>query len=416
MHNIGCFRRFCSVFVFSIVLLGAFPNCLLSREGQASDWLVLKKAIDDFIARPSLENSRRFLKAVPARANRAFLGYREEAFRYLCEGRFLIEHGLKGPERYPLFEYELWAGNPHIIRVALRLHQYAEYPYSSKLCASLSALIRIHPRLFLDALNETKRYLDLSKMSALLSCLPVDLFWTTQAQLHELSMRIQALDSVKVDRLASWRDHCLAILKEQIEEIESVPLLIWPLSEPYEEVPAFVKTAFEEFVKCPSMENSRAFRDSIPLDEQKGVTDKIQYLIFFKGGGAKRSYGYSILEREALTGNEYAAEALFRMHNISPGGIDTLELRVSLSMLIRINPRLFLETLNSHKNVLDSEYVEGLVKILPFQFSENSQLAHEYEMRRKALAGVAVPFLRELREFCLDVLNEAIRLRTKGSR
>ena len=416
MHRNSSLIRFGSIFIVLTAILGILPGCLLRREGRTSNWLVFKKAVDGFIALPSMENSRRLLKALPEKSAGAVLDYQEDAFRYLFEATYLNENGLEGWERFPILEYELWAGNPNIIQLALRLYEYAEYPNSLKLCASISTLIRIHPKPFLDALDEKKQDLEPSMLSYLLTCLPQDYFLTTQAQLQELSMRIKALERVKSDRLAPLRDNCRAILKKQIEEIELAPLLIWPVSEHYEEEPPeSVKTAFEEFVRCPSMGNARAFRDSIPLNEQKGYTDKIQHLIFLGRRRVERSLGYLVLEREAVAGNRYAAEALFRMYNISPGGIDTLELLASLSKLIRINPRLFLETFYSYKDMLDLEWKEGLVRFLPVQFREKRHVIHEYKMRQEALAGVAAPFLREIREYCVGTLGEAIRLRTRRS-
>lgn len=407
------FIRFCSIIVVSTAILVILPGCLLRREGRTPSWPVFKKAVDGFIALPSIENSRRFLKAVPENATGEFLKYQEEAFRYLCEGKFTIEE-LESWERYPVFEYELWAGNQHIARVALRLFNYAKNPYSSKLGASISTFIRIHPELFLSALDEKEQHLEPSKLSDLLTCLPEDYFLTTQAQIQELCMRIKALERVNSNRLASLRDNCRAILKKQIEEIELTPLLIWPVIEQYEEgPPESVKTAFEEFVRCPSMANARAFRDSITLNKQEGYTYEIQNLMLI-GYFLRRTLGYLVLEREAIAGNRYAAEALFRMYNIFPGGIGIVELRESLSQLIRINPKLFLEALNSYKDVLDLDDKEGLIGFLPFHIRNHEIL--EYKMRQEALAGVAAPFLREIREYCVDTLGEEIRFRMGRSR
>lgn len=405
--------QFISLF-FSIIILGISSGCFLRSEGQVFDWPAFKRAVDSFIALPSMENSRKLLKAIPESADRTFLEHQEGSFRYLCEGKFLIEDGLEGWERYPIFEYELWAGNPYVIRIALRLYVLAENLPSVRLCASISTLIRIRPGSFLKALDEMGPRLDPSKLSSLLTCFPNDYFLSTQAIQQELLMRLSALERIKTKRLAQLQENCRAIIKKQMNEIESSPFFTWPVSVHYQEgPPESVRMAFEEFVRCPSNETARAFRDSIPLHKENGYTDKIQGLIFLGGRSVERSQGYLVLEREALAGNRNAAEALFRMYAISPGGLDTRELRESLSKLIRINPRLFLETLRSFEDVLDPDWKESLVLFLPAYFQEKSQMIHEYTMRQKALAGVTTPSLRELNEYCFNSLDKAIRIRSR---
>jgi len=415
MYNKSYAKRFCIIVVFPTIILGMLSGGPLSREGRAFDWQVLKKAFDVFVAQPSLENSRHFLEAVPEKESESFLKCREEVFQYICEGKFFIENGIEGWERYLIFEHEMWAGNPYILQAALRLYALAEDRYSWILCASISALVRVNPGLLLNALYERKQCADLTKMSDLLICLSEGYFFTTQAQLYELDMRIKALEGVKDERLAPLKDEYMELLRKQVEEIELAPILVWPFAEHYEEEPPeTVKRAFEEFVRCPSTEKAKAFCDSVPLEEKKGFTDRIQHLIFQKGHRAERSQGYMVLEREAIAGSQYAAEALFRMYHLSPGGIDTLELRVSLSKLIRINPRLFLVTLSVYQGVLDPEWIEGLVRFLPIHYYENSQAIHEFEMRRKALEGVVDPSLRELRDYCIGVLSKIIEIRRRG--
>ena len=96
---------------------------------------------------------------------------------------------------------------------------------------------------------------------------------------------------------------------------------------------------------------------------------------------------YSILETEAVAGNRYAAEVLFRLLSISDGALTGYILQ-TMGTIIRVNPILFLDMALKYRESGFLGYRMPVYGITPGYVDNTKARRYEYEMRIRALEGV----------------------------
>lgn len=163
-----------------------------------------------------------------------------------------------------------------------------------------------------------------------------------------------------------------------------------------------IKKTFDEYLEYPSTENAAQLCAVLPKENVKNISENhgvFEYLY----------QNYETLAYEMKCGDRNAVTAAFRLFNISDGAF-TEEIEWSLAELIRIQPKLFLEELELHKNeyfmreVNYPLYGEGSF----FVDRMNAQLL-ETEMRIKALESVSDEGLRPIRDECIKRLTDHLK-------
>lgn len=85
-------------------------------------------------------------------------------------------------------------------------------------------------------------------------------------------------------------------------------------------------------------------------------------------------------------------------------------LRVALALLIRIEPSIFLESLQEELPEIDKETLRGLVLAMPVQYSKGKLKMLELGRRKEALINIRAtnPELAKIQKMCLELLSEEI--------
>lgn len=234
---------------------------------------------------------------------------------------------------------------------------------------SLSMLIRIDPELFLRALKSELPSIDKDIVKEIVNFIP-EAYESPGAKRYLLEKRINSLRQVNDAELLGVRDICLEELNKGLKEIadfkqeERLPTLYSKLQS--EEA---IKKALALFVALPDENNARNFRDALDLSsENEKVKETIISLLYCfkedsddyieypvldlddrvvydaKWGHRKEYY---LLEYEALTGNKYAAEALFRLLCLRAASV---RLDKALGFLAKLNPEIYLESYFPNKS------------------------------------------------------------------
>lgn len=151
--------------------------------------------------------------------------------------------------------------------------------------------------------------------------------------------------------------------------------------------PARAQTAWETYLEWPSPENATR-------------VERADYSI---AAQAERLYDdLGLLERQILALDREAVRLAFRLHPTSDGHYaETLD--IVLGLVIRLDPRTFLEEL---KSSVRQVALDSLVGNLGWAYVDRSDAqAYEVELRAKALRSVTDPALLTVRDACLAHLE-----------
>jgi hypothetical protein len=165
-----------------------------------------------------------------------------------------------------------------------------------------------------------------------------------------------------------------------------------------------VLNAYNAYVACPSEENAKSLRDSLPEDWGNnliGDANKALHHIFSIDN-------YPILSQEALTGDRNALEILFRLLNVTDGFyLETIE--SALGLCIRIWPEKVLEVIYKYR---DTEQIR--TRGYPISFIGAGHNVHPgaeayiLKKRIKAIETVHDPRYAKIKEGCINQLNKAL--------
>lgn len=163
---------------------------------------------------------------------------------------------------------------------------------------------------------------------------------------------------------------------------------------------AEVKKAYDAFLNYPDDKNGMILSGKLPtsayvFSDERLWKEVLDYMI-------EDWDNYQALEYEALSGNYYAAEVIYRMTNIADG--DAAEtLCESLAKLIRINPRNFLRLF--YENGWDDDRRLSSIFSMPSYSSSN----FDNSMRIRALRSVAEPRYDYLKKKFISIIQEMMK-------
>jgi len=119
------------------------------------------------------------------------------------------------------------------------------------------------------------------------------------------------------------------------------------------------------------------------------------------------AYELGMLERQVISGNYQAVRLAFNLIAIADGGFAE-DLDIMLGILIRINPKLFLEGLNEFHGLIGN--IDGLVGNKGALYVDRLKgQCFEEKLRINALLKVREIKLENVREECIKVLQDQMR-------
>jgi hypothetical protein len=127
-----------------------------------------------------------------------------------------------GNDNYPILEREAWAGNRHAAETVIRLLNVFDRAYSEQLLATLGYLVRINPKVLLQALANNQGNAFIKAGGCPVLTVEPAYYDRMIARLHELRMRVSALQGVVDKNLSAVRDECIRSLRGTIDKFESL--------------------------------------------------------------------------------------------------------------------------------------------------------------------------------------------------
>jgi hypothetical protein len=172
---------------------------------------------------------------------------------------------------------------------------------------------------------------------------------------------------------------------------------------------AEVKRAYDAFLNYPEDENAKLLSEELPISiynfsDQKLACEVIKYMI-------EDWDNYQTLEYEALCGNFYAAEVIYRLINISDGA-STEMLTGSLSKLIRINPRIFLRIL--FENGWDNHRLASIIYSPLYLSGSGEAEIYDLVMKMRALQSVSDFQYEDVKNNCITLIEDCIKRKQKA--
>jgi hypothetical protein len=172
-----------------------------------------------------------------------------------------------------------------------------------------------------------------------------------------------------------------------------------------------IREAYIAFVKNPSPCNGEVFVNKLPempILDVKEVKEKLKtYFLIIS------PIDISPFRRIVLDGNRYAVEAVFRLLNISDGA-GTEELVILLGEVMRLHPRLYLETLDKYKDMEFFKITGSYGVAMTTEPLGSKEEKVELQARIDALETVKDKEYRALRDARILELQKAIK--TEGKR
>ena len=187
-------------------LPGSYQSVANSDE-QIIDWGKIKSAFDAFLEYPSPENSKAFLDSIPKDKTKNERGDKSKIMDYIIDSF-----------NYGILENEIWAGNRYAVEAAFRLLNFSDGQFAEDLCTTLGTLIRINPRLFLEAIYEYRNSWFVRVAGPPVHNFDLAYADRLKAQTYEYKMRIKALESVSDQKYMEIRKVCVDQLLKAINE------------------------------------------------------------------------------------------------------------------------------------------------------------------------------------------------------
>ncbi|MBC7363434.1 MAG: hypothetical protein H5U07_02680 [Candidatus Aminicenantes bacterium] len=163
-----------------------------------------------------------------------------------------------------------------------------------------------------------------------------------------------------------------------------------------------VRLAFEAFYENPSQKEAERILKVMP--EKRGIDSTVEerkaFEIIFD------ECNYEIFRNEIYSGNKTCLEIAFRLYEFSDGHYAE-QLCVTIGILIRINPELFLSGLNKYRHIFEDREIPYPVGVLPSAYVDRFKAQkHEIEKRIEALQKVNIADYIDIRNRCIKQLVE----------
>ena len=154
------------------------------------------------------------------------------------------------------------------------------------------------------------------------------------------------------------------------------------------------QTPWERYATIPTSENARGVTLLEYSSKNPDFADEVR----------RTEEDVMLLEVQVLSSDTEAVDLAFRLREKADGHIAEM-LDEMLGRLIRINPRLFLQSLLRHRSVLTDG--AGLVGNFGYPFVDREQAqGYERDLRVAALLTVKEPALLRLRDECVGLLHD----------
>ena len=160
--------------------------------------------------------------------------------------------------------------------------------------------------------------------------------------------------------------------------------------------------AWKEYISYPSSENAIRVYELLP--DTGHVTQYIDFTKEYEDITWEVYESLDMLERQVYTSDRKAVQLAFRLLTTFGDAAFSEELDIILGTLIRINPKLFLEELYTHRNLVSR--LDALVgNFGPEYYGPDKAVRLETSLRIKALKQVTDPKLVEVRDECIVLLE-----------
>jgi hypothetical protein len=174
--------------------------------GQVFQWDRLVSAYDAYIECPILGNAEILIAALPIDRSSKMKGDAAQAFEHMFSADY-----------YPVLYEEAISGVKEAVEIHFRLLNIADGFMSEIVSSTLGVILRNHPRLFLQLLNNYKNTKEVRTWGY-----PIDFIGSghnmhPKAALHILEKRIEALETVEDADLKDLRDACVAQLRRSVK-------------------------------------------------------------------------------------------------------------------------------------------------------------------------------------------------------
>lgn len=164
-----------------------------------------------------------------------------------------------------------------------------------------------------------------------------------------------------------------------------------------------LRAAVKRYDLKPNEDNARAILDLIPEkmpDKQVGDDERaLEYMLD----------NSPMFTKQVRSGNEYLAEAAFRLYFIVLPGGALSDLELMLCKMLEKKPELYLRLLKKYKPQFPSDLEYPLFIFGPeLVDAPDEQYRQVYRNRIKALETVTNTELEELKEECIKLLNKEL--------
>lgn len=413
------------IFVGSIVLL---PHTSLWHP-QANDQTNLpfaliraRGAFERFVQKPSLLTGSEFYASIMSgkETDSVKTGILNHIF-----GRRQMEVS-KGP--YRTIAIEMLQQNIYAARAAIRLLEFVDYGWQRPrsetdrvagwIGESLGDLARVDPALFLRACYEESGNPYIKTKGFPIGFIPDILKKKTTRVAYELEMRRKALWSVEEQVLRPIRDECIEAIDRKIKITGSTNSGFDMYErKPIEEPTVEIIRIFAEMQRRPNRENMKrvlSLFSDVPSENSVYLLDAIYPSFEAIEPGAEMPL--EIIGREAICGNDYAIDVLFRA-SVHFLGFPSQIILNKLSNLILIRPDLFVEKLAKYRQLLDD--VDFNSKLDQHYFNwicehismfDYWDVCEDVILRRRidALAALNMPEHKELIDRCIRVIESRL--------
>jgi hypothetical protein len=164
-------------------------------------------------------------------------------------------------------------------------------------------------------------------------------------------------------------------------------------------------SAYDSFLDCPSPEYAKAMAGLFRKNGTPKIAgDEVQAI-----GYILSAENFGVLANEAVLGDKYSIEILFRLLDFTDGFGTEIVLGV-LGTVVRIDPRLFLEVLFENSDIIYIKRI-GLPISYPGYAYNNHPGAYRYDLGKRldSLKSVNDPRLLSLRDECIKEIDKEIK-------
>lgn len=190
--------------IFAILLIPNISNAASGHDTNRFDWLKLKKAFESYANYPTSANAAKVTTLLPKNNHVKYTNDKNEQETLTF---------IRDAYQFDMLERQVMSGDREAIRLAFNMFTIADGGFAEDLCIMLGSLIRIHPKLYLEGLEE---FQGLPPIDALVGNTGYIFVDRIDARCHEIQLRIDSLSNVKDAAFLNIRTRCIESLQQFI--------------------------------------------------------------------------------------------------------------------------------------------------------------------------------------------------------